>query len=547
MTPVDLASVLYRQMPEVHRDRDNPRRDASGTIIAPGDMARLLLVAGDLQQALYRTLRQRYQDLFPDQEGQDEFGMWRGCQPWVLPYLAQLLDVVPMSPLEAGQRAEIANAVPWRQRKGTTAATEQIAAAVSRLTIETQEGWRLVAVTPRAGFARLPAASYGEAEPRLASFVMKNLPGLGPLYATHPGLPNGTVDLRRHSRAVRVAPGTAGAETTTFGNDEVSWRQASRHGAPCLPDSYQDLSARTADLRTPDWRRGHVHPRRVVLHAAPFDGFFSPQPISVAWSAIQDAVTGDQPLPPDLPLTLERDGDGGVTLRGTAATPVKVRGVIRLEQDRTWRFENLWFDNELQVVNGPVQLTGCALRKLHSMVSSAQAASVTARACLFKDLLAARAWVVMEYCTVLERIVAERLAASDSILMRFLHKDLPPADTDMPRAGCVRYSRVSEYPPDPLPDQEVDFRVMKSSCTLDLPVFVSQTFGTPGCAVLHPASPATLRFGAEDGGELGACHDLRYTLREQAVLDKLSDFMPVGMEPVLAPDTSLRCPPPKPR
>ncbi|HEX5687844.1 MAG TPA: phage tail protein [Ideonella sp.] len=548
MTPVDLASVLYRQMPEVHRDRDNPRRDPSGTDIAPGDMARLLLVAGDLQQALYRTLRQRYQDLFPDQEGQDEFGMWRGCQPWVLPYLAQLLDVVPMSPLEAGQRAEIANAVPWRQRKGTTAATEQIAAAVSRLTVETQEGWRLVAATPRAGFARLPAASFSEAEPREASIAMKNRPGLGPLYATHPGLPNGTVDLRRHSRAVRVAPGTAGAETTTYGNDEVSWRQASRHGTPCLPDSYQDLSARSADLRTPDWRRGHVHPRRVVLHAAPFDGFFDPQAASVNWTAIQNAVTGTAALPPGLPLSLVRGDDGGVTLRGTTPAPVKVRGVARLEDAHPWTFENLWFDNELQVVAGSVRLVGCALRRLHLMLPTSHPVTVDARACLFKDLLAPRAAVALEYVTVLERLVAERLTASDSLLMQFPRKDLPLADTDVPRSGCVRFSRVPAGPPAPWQSDgsDSDFRVT-STCTDAAPVFVATTFGTPGCAVLHPATPASLRFGAEDGGEQGACHDLRYTLREQAVIDKLRDFMPVGMEPVLVPDASLRCPPPKPR
>ncbi|WP_374569198.1 phage tail protein [Ideonella sp.] len=546
MTPVDLPSVLYRQMPEVHRDRDNPRRAADGTVVVPGDMARLLQVAGDLQQALYRTLRQRYQDLFPDQEGQDEFGMWRGCQPWVLPYLAQLLDVVPMSPLEAGQRAEIANAVPWRQRKGTTAGIEQIAAAVSGLTTETQEGWRLVALTPRAGFARLPAASFGEAEPRLATVAMKNSPGLGPLYATHPGLPNGTVDLRRHSRAVRVTPGTAGAETTTFGNDEVSWRQASRHGAPCLPDSYQDLSARTADLRTPDWRRGHVHPRRVVLHAAPFDGFFDPQATSVNWTAIQDAVTGTAPLPPGLPLTLLRGDGGAVTLRGTTPSPVKLRGIARLEDARPWTFENLWFDNELQVVAGSVRLVGCALRRLHLMLPASHPVAVDARACLFKDLLAPRAAVALEYVTVLERLVAERLTASDCILMQFPRKDLPLADTDVPRSGCVRFSRVPEGPAKPWQSDlaDSDFRVT-SNCTQAAPVFVATVFGSPGCAVLHPAAPAALRFGAEDGGEQGACHDLRYTLREQAVLDKLRDFMPVGMEPVLVPDTSLRCKPPR--
>jgi hypothetical protein len=65
--------------------------------------------------------------------------------------------------------------------------------------------------------------------------------------------------------------------------------------------------------------------------------------------------------------------------------------------------------------------------------------------------------------------------------------------------------------------------------------------------VLHPAADERLRFGAEDGGEMGACHLFAYTLRERAVLEKLKDFLPVGIEAVLAPDASLVCAPPQPR
>ena len=36
-------------------------------------------------------------------------------------------------------------------------------------------------------------------------------------------------------------------------------------------------------------------------------------------------------------------------------------------------------------------------------------------------------------------------------------------------------------------------------------------------------------------------------MREKAVLDKLQEMLPVGIEAVLAPDASLDCPPPQPR
>jgi hypothetical protein len=57
--------------------------------------------------------------------------------------------------------------------------------------------------------------------------------------------------------------------------------------------------------------------------------------------------------------------------------------------------------------------------------------------------------------------------------------------------------------------------------------------------VQHPSSPKTVRFGAEDGGEMGAYHQWLYSLQAEAVHDKLQDYLPVGMEAVLIPDTHL--------
>lgn len=51
--------------------------------------------------------------------------------------------------------------------------------------------------------------------------------------------------------------------------------------------------------------------------------------------------------------------------------------------------------------------------------------------------------------------------------------------------------------------------------------------------------------GAEDGGELGAYHERRLVLRQRAVLEKLREFLPVGIEALFVSDATLACAPPK--
>ena len=78
-----------------------------------------------------------------------------------------------------------------------------------------------------------------------------------------------TVDLRCPSRALATDQDNPGAQTIRIDGQPLIWRQGSWHGAPCFPGSYQDVSRRTADLRTPDWRQGHAHPRRILLYVPP--------------------------------------------------------------------------------------------------------------------------------------------------------------------------------------------------------------------------------------------------------------------------------------
>jgi hypothetical protein len=434
----------------------------------------------------------------------------------------------------------VSQAVAWRQRKGTLVCIEQIAQAVGGFEAEVQEGWRRVATTARVNDPLLPATYYGEAEdvpPNAAPSVR----------ARHPGLKTVTPDLRwPPSRAVSCDADNPAARFSTLGEERASWRQLNRHGAPCFSGSFQDVSVRTVDVRTPDWRRGHIHPRRVLLYAPPPEGFCSANAESLAWSAIKDeteyedefvAITSGETRWNGLNLPLR-------TYRGLTEHPLKINGVLEFNEAAVYRFENLWLNNRLEVQAGKVEMDRCASR--HTLVHTIQndLPVIEARECLFRQAEAPGGLLQLEYCTVLVRALAQRVNASDCILPRPL-KD--QADNDVPEAGCIRYSALPEIPQSEMVSDgsPTGLRINWLTCADEEPIFFRHGFGEPGCGVLHPATPHTIAFGAEDRGEMGAYHGLRYSARRAAVLTKLKDYLPVGKEAVLIPDGTLTCPPPR--
>jgi hypothetical protein len=567
--PEGYAGRLSEWLPALWRERDGH-----------GDLHRLLAAYGEMLDAFRATLDQRLSDNFPDHDPEG-----RHCQDWLLPYFAQLLDVRLVSPDVAGRRRELRDAVAWRQRKGTRVSVEAIAEAVGQFEVEVQEGWKRVAVTPRIERPLLPEAVFGEP-------AIDALAGAAAL-ARHPGLPAATVDLRYCSRAVQCDPANPAAHATRFLGERLSWRQINRHGVPCAPHpatapadraptgphSYLDVSRRTVDLRTPDGQRGHAHPRRILLYMPPPEGFFAIDRRSVAWARLEARIrelaaidvttwpedrTQSEPVAggDGLEISLARGKWNGqvlprITLRAAGDTPVRVSGVALLEQAAVYCFENLWFDNRLQVEDGCVILSSCALRHLKVFTAARQAPVVEARACLFRKLEAARGLVRLEYATVLSTLLAERLEASDCIITCALRKDA--ADADVPGAGCLRFSRLDYIPQEPDPeDPAFDndprwlsqnrrslLRCFSGTCTTTPPLFWTTELGQPGCGVLRSECASAIRSGAEDGGEMGAFHDRRYVLRQRAVIEKLQDFLPVGIEPVLIADRNLACPPPK--
>jgi hypothetical protein len=663
---------LYELLPEVYRTRDIGGADDTG------DLARFLDACGHLLDLIRQSLDQRLADAFPDNPPNGP-----ACQPWLLPYFADLLDVRMVSPDESGRRDEVANAVAWRQRKGTLKVLEQIAEKVGRFETEIQEGWKRVATTPQVGLPRLPAAALGESE---LHDGFADHPGWA---ARHPGLPAVTVDLRYPTRALQVEteegtpPQNPAARLTTFAGQPLWWRQVNRHGVPCFPGSYEDVSRRTPDVRTPNWATGHAHPKRALLHAPPPLGFFAPDPYtsvtdlsftedgehllqdhhvagtlqvssgrltlkrcrvknlvvtvsshdefvleaedclfktvsvgagaasfegctvlgsttvlslvaansifngsvtaavdgSVGYSRIpadlaenveQEICTSDSPiffaalfdepgagvLRPDAPLSIlfgaEDGGEMGAFHQGRAGRPVRIpiseTLMMSLPEPFSYVVKDLILEGTgtLRVTQGVLNLERVAIADV--LVESTSSIDdtgklqpvLTAKDSLFDQAAAPNGLARLEYCTVLGQWSSHSLQASDVIFVTGLHLD-PGTDAN---PHCIRFSRI----PDGL---TVAFlRTLKN--TTETPVFYEfefdeggqvvrrrPIFGEPGCAALHPATDEAIRFGAEDGGEMGACHGWRYSLLLAAVQDKLNDFLPVGMEAVIIPDLRL--------
>jgi len=476
---------LFHLLPAVYRERDN------------GDLGAYLDVLGGVLDAIQHTLEQRMADNFPDTPPTGPV-----CQEWLLPYFAQLLDVRLASPDAAGRRAEIANAVFWRQAKGTLAVARQIAEAVGGMSVEVAEGWQRVAVTARVGLPLLPAPHFGEPPHDMT------IPSEA---ARHPGLAAVTVDLRYPSRAVGSGPS--------------GWRQGNPHGVPCFPGGYDDASRRTVDLRTPDWRQGHSQPRVLQLFAPPPPGFFPAGLRNIKWSERNRAEYRD--------LYEIREDEGRYAIVNTSGAPIRFTGPVVLNSAQHHLIDGFAFSTTVDCQSGLLELRNVAAPRVVAQHHGPEAPALSARNCLFRDVSAATGLMRLEYCTVLRKTVSEWLEASDCIFIRKPQKDHPTQPP--PRGGCLRYCRV--------PTVSLG-AVLVRECTTYEPLFFSNTFGAYGCGALHPGTHERIRHGAEDRGEMGAYHDRHYVLRAEAIVVKLQEYLPVGVEAVLIPDEHLRWTPP---
>ncbi|MER8608696.1 phage tail protein [Mesorhizobium sp. M1233] len=499
---------LYALLPEVYRDRD---RSPASNALRP--LKAYLDAFGEVLDKIRHTLDQRYDDSFPDTTVND-----RRCQEWLVPYFAELLAVRLRSPFPDGKRDEVASAVRWAQRKGTLPAAEEIVEAIAQVEGELREGFRLVATTARIGMPESPV----------------------------------TPDLRLASRAIQADADDPEAQWTRFGwNGRVwsaddpaaaapesrrapytSWKQTNHTGAPCFPGSYEDVSRRAVDLRTPRADQGHCHPKRLTVHLPPPWGFFTPTPIAFDWShvvAAYDPVTGGVAAPVGDYIEVFIDGAARVW-RNKTGDSVEIVGAVDLAGTPPTRFEKLRFVEKIKLGAADTEFRRCAVREIAAVDTGG---TLTLRDALADEVDIRQRLLVAEYTTVLGRTRVARLLASDCIFAGAV------VTAVVSQGDCVRFTRVPEawlaiQPP----------AVQKNRLTTLPPHLLSDVFGEPGCSVLAPDCDPAIALGAEDGGEMGCGHAWRHAANLTALTGKLSEYLPVGIEPVVTYDARLLCPPP---
>jgi hypothetical protein len=450
-----------------------------------------------------------------------------------------------LSPFAEGRRAEVANAIRWRQRKGTPTVVEELAEAIALQEAEIQEGWQRVAVTPRLDMPLLPASALGfdthplDLDPESGGPAsVLDVPPL--VAADHPGLVTATLDFRAASRAVAVEPGTAGSQRTSFFTGEVFWRQRDPRGIPCFPGTYEDASRRTVDIRTPpDWRHGHFHPKRLILFLAPSYGLFRPD--QLVFASVADALAAQA-------ITRSED-DFEVVIERSIEQAVVVEEDLTLGDGKRHAYSGILFTGGITVANGSsLELSNGAVNSLVVTVADQASPVVELRSAIVATIAAAPARLQMEYVTVLGKAIVGRIQASEAL---FASDEVELSGTGDPRS-CVRYSRVPPAIAD-LPHADL----LQWRNTTDRPIFYPflirtggscevrlPGFGEPGCAVLHLATPDTIRAGAEDQGEMGALHDFRASAAVRALLEKLEEYVPIGLEAVALYDRRLLQAPP---
>ena len=121
------ADQLYALLPAVYRTRDA----ASG-----GQLRALFGVLAAQSDLVEQNLSQLYDDQFIET-----------CAPWVIPYIGDLIGYNSVYEITAAtdSRAEVANTIGYRRRKGTKIALQQVAIDVSgRAAIVVEEFQRLI-------------------------------------------------------------------------------------------------------------------------------------------------------------------------------------------------------------------------------------------------------------------------------------------------------------------------------------------------------------------------------------------------------------------
>ncbi|MCX6632971.1 MAG: hypothetical protein NTW28_35690, partial [Candidatus Solibacter sp.] len=437
-----------------------------------------------------------------------------------------------------GRRGEVENAIAWRQAKGTLECVGAIARTIASTAAEVQEGWKRVILTARIGQPVLSAIAYGE-----DADIPLGTPDADvdmAAAATHPGLPMGTVDFRIRSRAVQTLATNAVARPSSAGEVAFSWRTANPHGNPCQPGGFDDRSARTVDLRTPSWNSGHFHPKRLLLFMAPPRGKYFAGQQTLAWADIHAAASHAL-------IRIDASADT-VRYEGLTDGPLRITGAVALDDGRTHIFENLAFAGVVTAACGAVTARNAGFVELTGSAANVDAPVVDLSNALIGSLSVPKGLARMAGCTVLTKLTATCLQATDCILpgqpdqADMSDQVVLPLDAGA-KASCLRFSRV------PWTTSPAPASVLLLRCSAAAPAYLDDGTVTgvalPSMGILHASSSGAIVTGAEDGGEMGTGHAGNHRGRIAALVAKLGEFLPVGIEAAVVIDSRMALVPPR--
>lgn len=520
-----IGRLLYAELPEEYRFRDNRAGEELG------DLEAYLHGYGDLLDLIRMTLQQLYADSFAEDIDENH-----SMQSWVTPYLADIVGAALVSPDEEIRKDELAKAVTWRKGKGTLSVVDAIADVLSGAEGVAIEGWRKTLTTPRNW---LPPFSH-----KLNPSPNSDTP---PDIAEHRSLPSGTPDLRLVTRAVEAkGPGdflhrykkTFRDSNGAKNSFEMVWEMTSEKGTPCFPGSYEDPSRVTPDLRYPGLSATGVNPKRLLVHVAPPFGFFEPGLLELT---IPAPLTEDKYQPNDIP--------GAENL---GLDKLVITNDIIIPAGKNVTFENLLFSGEITVEGGArLTLKKCAVKKVALLTNpeppEEPLPTLTAIDCLVEEIFGPDGLVLLDYSTVLKKIEVGSIWASDSIFAG----EITAFDCTDDKV-CIRYSRVppgidvGDCPGLKLPPNTTsrpNFTRFQNCLGTDKKLKIPE-FGEPGSGVLSPSTFKAVKSGAEDGGEMGAYHHQHHMATLTALIRKLEDHLPCGIEPVIIYDPRLNVRPP---
>ena len=110
----ELRIPLYDRLPEIYRIRDQEQQP-------PGQLAAYLAPVEQAFSSIHANIEQLYDDLFIET-----------CADWVIPYIADLLGTSHLSGDPWTLRADVADTIALRRRKGTLGAIELLAFDLTR-------------------------------------------------------------------------------------------------------------------------------------------------------------------------------------------------------------------------------------------------------------------------------------------------------------------------------------------------------------------------------------------------------------------------------